>query len=45
VPISPTFYEPFLHESALRSFSLIIVWLSNFLAKEYWHKMLLVKCW
>jgi hypothetical protein len=28
----------FLYESALRSFSLVTVWLCNILAKEYWQK-------
>jgi len=28
-------HEPFLFESALQSFSLIIVWLCDFFAKEY----------
>jgi len=31
----------FLYESALHSFSLITVWLCNFLRKEYCHKMCL----
>ncbi len=30
--------EPFLFESALRSFSIIKVWFYNFFFQEYWHK-------
>jgi hypothetical protein len=39
------FTQSFLYESALRSFSLITVWLCNFLAKGYCQKKLLVKSW
>jgi len=46
VSISSTFYMLiFLYESALHSFSLITVWLFNFLAKEYRRKSCFVKCW
>jgi len=31
-------FEPFLYKGALCSFSLLTIWLSNFLAKEYWPK-------
>ncbi len=44
--ISQTFYNQLFHtKSVLSSFSLPTVWLCNFLAKEYWHKKLLVKFW
>jgi hypothetical protein len=39
VSISSTILRaPFLYCSILRSFSLVTVWLGNFLAKEYWRK-------
>jgi len=38
VSISSKFYATFLYESALHSFSLLKVWLCNFLAQEYVHK-------
>ncbi len=38
-------HTPFLYKSVLGSFSLVKVWLCNFLAQKYWHKNWLVKCW
>ncbi len=32
------FMQAFLYESALQSFSLITIWLCDFLAKGYWQK-------
>jgi len=31
-------HAPFSYKSALHSFSIITVWLCNFLAQEYWRK-------
>ncbi len=36
--ISSTFFLPFLYESVFCSFSLVTVWLCNFLAKDYQRK-------
>ncbi len=38
VNFSNILHKPFLYESALKDFSLITVWLCNFLPKEYGRK-------
>jgi len=38
VSISPTFYKQLFVLSVLHCFSLLTVWVRNFLAKEYWRK-------
>jgi len=44
--ISSTFYAHiFLYKSALRSFSLVMFWLCNFLAKRYLQKKACLNCW
>jgi len=38
IEYSPTFYEQLSIQSVLQIFSLLTIWLCNFLAKEYFNK-------